>query len=471
MKQYIKILFFLLLIVTTISCADWLDVKPSDRVTEENAFSTPQSFRKALNGIYIELNRDEIYGKALSVEFIDILAQYYPVNPESRANVDLMNFNYTSSTNLDRISMIWATMYNIIANTNLLIRNCDNRRSVLSDDYYEIIKGEALALRAYLHFDLFRLFGPVYKKDAIDQSIPYYTDFVLNVEPSLRADDFISQVITDLEESLKLLENDPIKTYGPKGDPTDSFKQYRTLRLNYYAVKTLLARVYLYAQEKELALETAMEVMEIQDRWFPWIKPEDASSDRVFSTELLFSLQNMKRRNLYYNFFNARNIEDTRVLAPLQYVTEKMFNYEMHDYRATANLQSTILIGSQNHRIFTKYEAQSDSLWNQLIPLIRISEAFFIAAESEPTPKEGIKHLNIVRNNRGIIASPVDWYFFDDRLSSQYIREFWGEGQLFYFYKRKNKNQIQSPYDEWEIVDVTERNYILPIPEGETKYN
>ena len=74
------------------SCSDWLDVKPSDRVSEESVFSTIAGFKTALNGIYIELNQDDLYGQSLSVDFVEILAQRYAVNEQNELNYDLMNF-------------------------------------------------------------------------------------------------------------------------------------------------------------------------------------------------------------------------------------------------------------------------------------------------------------------------------------------------------------------------------------------
>ena len=42
-----------------------LDIKPSDRISEENNFSDLAGFKKALNGVYIELNNPDLYGKNL----------------------------------------------------------------------------------------------------------------------------------------------------------------------------------------------------------------------------------------------------------------------------------------------------------------------------------------------------------------------------------------------------------------------
>ena len=179
-------------------CSDWLNVKPSDRISEENAFSTISGFKQALNGIYVELNQADLYGRALTVELVEILAQRYAINEEASGNYLLSQYNYAGSDAKGRISSVWSVAYNLIANANLLIKNCDVNRSVLPDDYYHIIKGEALALRAMLHFDLFRLFGPVYGNDSTLVSIPYYKEFVLNVNTSLIGTEFIHCVIDDL---------------------------------------------------------------------------------------------------------------------------------------------------------------------------------------------------------------------------------------------------------------------------------
>lgn len=151
---------------------------------------------------------------------------------------------FAGSYTLNRVEKIWERAYNLIANTNLIIKNCDERREVLPDDYYQMIKGEALALRGFLHFDLFRLFGPVYGVDSTLESIPYYKEFALDVQPTLIGTEFMKNVIVDLRAAKDLLSTDPIITNGVAGDPSDKFKSKRNLRLNYYAVQGLLSRAY-----------------------------------------------------------------------------------------------------------------------------------------------------------------------------------------------------------------------------------
>ena len=311
MKKYL-IIFICLWGGVGFSCSNWLDVKPSDRISEDNNFSSLVGFKKTLNGVYIELNSSDLYGKNLSCEFIEILAQRYAIGDENKSNKELMEFSYNGSAGRGKTTSIWGTAYKLIANTNLILKNIELHSDVLAGEYYNLIKGEALALRALLHFDLFRLFGPIYTEDSTAISIPYYKEFQFDAAPSYAANGFMNMVIEDLLQAEQLLVNDPIVKYGVKGNAKDVFLQDRNLRLNYYAVQGLLARAYLYMGNKERALYYAESVIKIQEEKFPWVTPmkldNSKSADRVFSTEIMFALQNLNRNTLYTSLFDGANL-------------------------------------------------------------------------------------------------------------------------------------------------------------------
>ncbi len=54
-----------------------------------------------------------------------------------------------------------------------MLENIDESEGVLQEQEYRVLKGEMLAVRAFLHFDMLRLFGPVYKLHPEAESIPY----------------------------------------------------------------------------------------------------------------------------------------------------------------------------------------------------------------------------------------------------------------------------------------------------------
>lgn len=478
MRKYI---FAWIIPVMLCSCNSWLDVKPNDRISEDATFSTPRGFELALNGVYVDLNKTSLYGQALTWDFLEIMAQRYAINKTSTYNKTAMEFLHGSDEMKSRVQGIWAEAYSLIANANLILKNCEERRMVLSDEYYNLIKGETLGLRALLHFDLFRLWGPIYSLASENElTIPYYTSFALQSKPRLTAKAYMDQVFADLEEAAVLLADDPIKTVENPltDDVANTFRGYRALRMNYYAVKLLQARAYLYVDDKEKALQAAKEVIEVQETLFPWVDAATVSGvtenpDRMFSTELVFALQNPTRAKIYTSRFDATNLKLGMLLAPTKEVVEEgIFGNELSDLRYKIWLNKTVEIEGGDYQELLKYQTTStDSLYSQLIPMMRVSEAYYIAAECEGEEDEeaGIAYLNKVRNAR--LLQDYPWYYFEYTLESEYLREFWGEGQLFYFYKRKNYNEITGAYELYNNVTMMPNYYVLLIPEEESKYN
>ena len=479
MRKYIWVLIIPLLLC---ACESWLDVKPNDRISEEATFSTPRGFELALNGVYVDLNKTSLYGQALTWDFLEILAQRYAISKTSTYNREAMQFHHGADEMKGRVESIWAQAYSLISNMNLILKNCDERREVLSDEYYNLIKGEALGLRALMHFDLFRLWGPVYSQASETAlTIPYYVVFSVSSQPKLTASEFMEQVIMDLEEAAGLLKmNDPVMKGIDvlKANSANNFLGYRALRLNYYAVKLLLARAYLYVNNKEEALKAAKEVIEVQERMFPWADASEISLagesvDRMFSTELVFALQNVNRKSIYTKYFDSENLKLGTLLACNQKVADEyIFNNEYSDLRYKIWLDKNVEIEGGIYKEVMKYQTTStDSLYSQLIPMLRVSEAFYIAAECEGEEDRdaGIAWLNKVRNAR--LLQGLQWSDYESALESEYMREFIGEGQMFFFYKRKNYDELPSAYDPNEIISMTPTDYVLWIPENETKYN
>ncbi len=99
---------------------------------------------------------------------------------------------------------------------NAILEHCGDGNPVLPELYYKLIKGEALGLRAMLHFDMLRLFGPLWTEKE-QASIPYQTSSERIVEPLLSADSVLNCVLTDLTRAADLLKDvDPVITDGAR---------------------------------------------------------------------------------------------------------------------------------------------------------------------------------------------------------------------------------------------------------------
>jgi hypothetical protein len=66
---------------------------------------------------------------------------------------------------------------------------------------YTIYRGEALGLRAFMHFDLVRLFAPQYTVDPTAEGIPYATEFSLNTPEFESLEKTYEHILDDLHEA------------------------------------------------------------------------------------------------------------------------------------------------------------------------------------------------------------------------------------------------------------------------------
>lgn len=147
----IYVLVILALLVSFSACSDWLDVKPKKTVEEEELFSREIGFKEALTGAYIKMANTNLYAKNLSYGFLDILGQRYKHDFTGVVSYqDELYYTFPSSVTESLTMTIWENMYNVIADLNNLLYWADKNKKVFTTaHYYEVIKGEALGLRAF----------------------------------------------------------------------------------------------------------------------------------------------------------------------------------------------------------------------------------------------------------------------------------------------------------------------------------
>ena len=108
------------------------------------------------------------------------------------------------SNKLDKINTIWTEAYKQIGNVNQILEVVDERKQVFRQQNYEIVKGEALALRAYVHFDLLRMFGTSYKNNPSFKAMPYVTTVDTKTTPFGTVAEITDKIIADLKHDNKI---------------------------------------------------------------------------------------------------------------------------------------------------------------------------------------------------------------------------------------------------------------------------
>lgn len=486
-KGYI-VLFTCCLLLNS-GCDKWLDVKPYDKISEDELFTKESGFQKLLNGIYISLNEEDLYGKALTVEMLEVMSGIYEIgsDPVTWGEYrDLADHNYATAYWRGRFDKVWERTYALISNSNILLDEIKENEGLFTGDNLNIIKGEALAIRAMLHFDMLRMFGPVISTNPENESIPYYKTQTLEIGELLSADKVLDNIIADLLDAQEALKNDPIIKNG--GSITsnkiigENFLEYRTLRLNYFAVQALLARVYLYAGDKTNALIYANKLIIAADNGlFSFVdntlilgSPENP--DRIFSSEIIFGLTNNKRNELFKDNHDPNKYPGYAFTMHQSLLKDYIYGGDLgggnvNDYRYVANWKSAnIGLGNDGAKMYCyKYMdiVNTGLVRNTIIPMVRLSEMYLIAAECQPELIDGLEYVNLLRSKRGV---PALSKLKRSGLTNEYIREMFAEGQLFYYYKRAN-TYLRSTYDDDlgypEGARASDKIFVVPLPDTE----
>lgn len=458
-------------------CQSWLDIKPKTSINEEDLFQSESGFEDVLTGFYIKMGGEGLYGSTLTFTFMDRLAQRYEVDAVNDAH-KMYDFKENQRGQTDNI---YLKMYSLIANVNNFLAYLEKNRPVIeTPGYYELMKGEALGLRGFLHFELLRMFGPVYSRNPEAQSIPYRTTFDKVATPRLTAREVTEKLLKDLQEAEELLKDaDPqIFDEAPNDEVPNPFLIMRQLRMNIYAVKAVTARVYLYRggeEDKRLALQYAREVVESEK----FELHQTTSGSPILFREHIFALNVYELNKITDVFFNNQSI------SSMWYTTATTLDkvYEQDgagdgDFRFYAFKG----IDAGSKFVTTKYDQknyQTDYSGKDLIPLIRLPEMYYIMSECAPDPEESARYLNVVRSQRSIaqeiqVSAEYDRPYEDgydpdktfrtNELLKEYMKEFYAEGQLFYFYKRWfYKRFLNCPLEK----GMTAENYIFQVPDAE----
>lgn len=495
MKSNLLRIYALGLLTTFSACKKWVDVQPNDRLLEDQVFSDPDNVRAALNGIYSNVAKPEFYGRTMTFTAVDALAQLHSGaqlnvagSPEATTTgtpaKPYTDYSFRDPALMDAMSKLWSQAYRTVLNINLFLTNLDKYPGVISQQEEKLYRGEVYALRAMIHFDLLRLFGPVYVTDSAAVSIPYYTKAQPEVMARIPAIQVMDSVMRDLSQALELLAGDPILTEG-KMDRTGNdgldYSRMRNLKMNYYAVKALEARMLLYRNNKAAAYAAATALIPVLEKEFPWFDPVKGRSpvDRCFSSEVIFALNIPNLYDWSRDLFSGATRREAMFTPNNARLNSTYENNLLTDYRFASSLNYSWWEvpggGDIAFKTMRKYNnPDGDQVqFRYRMPLLRKSELYYIAAETAPNDTEGFDWLNQVRSHRGLTAAPNTTVLATE-IQKEYAKEFYGEGQLFFYYKRTNTGRIlkgsTTGTTSSNYQAMTPAQYVMPVPDAEIIY-
>ena len=453
MKNMKNLLLMSCLIFCLSGCQDWLTIQPETQVKKEDMFKTQGGFYDALIGCYTLMRDNYSPDASMVVGGVEYMANLWITATDGGTAYDFASHDYRADLVEMNLSQLFLKQYEIIANVNTLLEYIDIQNNVLTEDEEDLYKGEALGLRAFIHFDLIRLWGPM--PTGIDGNrdyLPYVTTVQLENYPYSNYQEYMAKLCADLDSAELLLQRVDLIVANDKS------VSYRQNRMNYYAVLGLQARVHLWLGEHDEALRYARLVKEAtvageKKQFALGVENDFLRYDRVlYSSEQLFGIS--------LEEFNDNMIADGSYAAFEQKSTNLCELYAAEDIRFRYLWYTDDgggLRSSNKYGNMASFDTENPAP-TKSVPLIRLSEMYLIIAECAGLAEANTVYTEFLAS-RGLTTTELTESNRQEIILQEYLKEFYAEGQMFFVYKRLGTVNMR-----WSSRMCGEDVYVLPLP-------
>ncbi|MDR2473916.1 MAG: RagB/SusD family nutrient uptake outer membrane protein, partial [Tannerella sp.] len=446
-SKFLSIIMSAIISLTTTSCLDkdFLNVLPSESMSSLLSIGNVADARIALNGMYRRMTSSSYYGRQM-VLYAEFKGGDFGLTTTAIAG-DALYF-FTSNPSSNNYFDLWTQGFDILLQSNNIITSIDAGKvetpTAADEKELNAIKGQALVVRALVHFDLTRIYGYPYAKDEGASLGTSIVTKVLSAKAQIARNtvaECYQQVISDLNDALPLL---------------DGFAKKNGM-ISYYAAKALLARVYLFKKDWDNAYTHAKDVIEkggytayTADNWVSsWSK--QFGSESIFELYMVPNESDLGSTSLR-SYYAPRNTT-RRDLGPMM-VSDgflDMFNAPAHATDVRWGIFGLDEFGNglatPDRQIpdrkgwLMKYENDGKSNPSAVnIKIIRLSEILLLGAEaavrkSSPDKANAVKWLNTVRQRNPSLAdfeSTADNQAVIDEVMLQRRIELIGEGHRYF---------------------------------------
>jgi hypothetical protein len=200
--KYRKIIYIPALLLSLSSCRKLIEVKETDLLTDQLALKTVANNESGLVGAYAGLGTE--MGILLNAVLSDEVkrGEFY-----NSATVHEWQYSSTDVTIRDNFTAV-NPLYRVIDRANRVLQAlpiADSTRLTDTQAFRARLRGEALFLRAFCHFEVFRYYCGNYSADSL--AMPYVSQYRSDFPPMARIkmSSYFEQLLADLTESKGLV--------------------------------------------------------------------------------------------------------------------------------------------------------------------------------------------------------------------------------------------------------------------------
>ena len=465
-----NILIGALLVCSLAGCQKVLDVEPESDLDASTRFKDIGDYQFALLGAYSLFQSTSYYaGTDLrSNAFVclpDFLADDLRETGENLGN-ELIFSRWRYAEDETQIELTWLAAYRIITQANLCLKGID-QFSASEPGAVNRIKGQALAIRAMVHFDLLRYWADTYNRNTDTLGVPYMTEYNYEQKPA-RATirNNYNSIETDLKSALELLGDVDEEINEPDN------RSY----IDAPVVNAMLARMFLYSSQMDSAVKYATRVINdfpLADRdEFPDIWT-DASVAEVVWACAFDAGQGTIGGNAYAPDVDRSQFAPSTTLLGLY--------DDVNDIRYSSYFKDVAdrMVLSKYYAKFSRLK-QPDGVVN--FKAYRTGEMYLIRAEAyarltAPSYGLAMQDLNTLRDARidGYTPENLTGAALLNAIEQERRKELIAEGHRFFDLKRKGRGLRRvnrTPCTgQFCVLENTRREWAWPVPQPEIDAN
>jgi hypothetical protein len=448
MKKLISKIFILGALLSFGCSEDYLDTLPTDAVSENSVFTTTQNAMTALNGIHRSMfTRYDSQGQPGEGGVMitrDVLGEDVVMTTQGNGwFVSTARWqNHTVETSGD-IRFAWRFYYKIIGNANMIIANIDNASGPQEEK--DEIKGQALAYRAWAHFNLVQLFAERYEVGSSNDQlgVPIVLEPITTGGPRNTVEEVYTQINEDLDSAIQLLE----------------VARNAKSHINIDVARGIKARVALtqgnYAQAATLANQakegfTLMSESQLFEGFNDVSNPEWIWGSQHIDDQQTFFASFFAYMSLNFSSTNIRGNPKAINSALYEMIPDSDFRKRLWDPNASNNDLRDPFIDEVTLSSFSKIDymnrkflAQANASSVGDVPYMRVAEMYLIEAEAlarsgnDSEARQVLFDFVSKRDPEYALSSNSGATLVEEILIQRRI-ELWGEGFRFYDLKRLN---------------------------------